>query len=202
MNATDRKFSVITSIAVPLPVENVDTDQIIPARFLRATSKDGFGEHLFNDWRYRSDGSENPDFVLNDPRRQGARILLAGRNFGCGSSREHAAWALRQWGLRVVVSSFFADIHRVNELNNFLLPVVVSEGFLRRMTEAVEADPSREVEVDLPRQTITLLSSGESETFPIDPYKKECLLMGLDDIDYLLRLADDTEAWERDNEKL
>jgi 3-isopropylmalate/(R)-2-methylmalate dehydratase small subunit len=180
-----QKFDIITSTCVPLPIENVDTDQIIPARFLKATSREGFGENLFRDWRYNADGTTNDAFVLNNPRYSG-QILVAGKNFGCGSSREHAAWAIADYGFRVVVSTFFADIHRNNELNNFVLPVVVSEGFLSRLFESIQADPKTEVRVDLPAQTITNLATGEQETFDINAYKKHCLLNGLDDIDYLL----------------
>ncbi len=180
-----QKFDIITSTCVPLPIENVDTDQIIPARFLKATSREGFGENLFRDWRYNADGTTNDAFVLNNPRYSG-QILVAGKNFGCGSSREHAAWAIADYGFRVVVSTFFADIHRNNELNNFVLPVVVSEGFLSHLFESIQADPKTEVRVDLPAQTITNLATGEQETFDINAYKKHCLLNGLDDIDYLL----------------
>lgn len=180
-----QKFDIITSTCVPLPIENVDTDQIIPARFLKATSREGFGENLFRDWRYNTDGTTNDAFVLNNPRYSG-QILVAGKNFGCGSSREHAAWAIADYGFRVVVSTFFADIHRNNELNNFVLPVVVSEGFLSHLFESIQADPKTEVRVDLPAQTITNLATGEQETFDINAYKKHCLLNGLDDIDYLL----------------
>jgi 3-isopropylmalate/(R)-2-methylmalate dehydratase small subunit len=180
-----QKFDIITSTCVPLPIENVDTDQIIPARFLKATSREGFGENLFRDWRYNADGTTNDTFVLNNPRYSG-QILVAGKNFGCGSSREHAAWAIADYGFRVVVSTFFADIHRNNELNNFVLPVVVSEGFLSHLFESIQADSRTEVRVDLPAQTITNLATGEQETFDINAYKKHCLLNGLDDIDYLL----------------
>lgn len=180
-----QKFDIITSTCVPLPIENVDTDQIIPARFLKATSREGFGENLFRDWRYNADGTTNDAFVLNNPRYSG-QILVAGKNFGCGSSREHAAWAIADYGFRVVVSTFFADIHRNNELNNFVLSVVVSEGFLSHLFESIQADPKTEVRVDLPAQTITNLATGEQETFDINAYKKHCLLNGLDDIDYLL----------------
>ncbi|WP_420187285.1 3-isopropylmalate dehydratase small subunit [Bacteroides pyogenes] len=190
------KFSVLTSTCVPLPLENVDTDQIIPARFLKATTREGFGENLFRDWRYHPDGSLNEDFVLNNPL-YGGRILVAGKNFGSGSSREHAAWAIADYGFRVVVSSFFADIHKNNELNNFVLPVVVTEGFLKELFDTVYADPKAEVEVDLPRQTITNKATGKSEHFEIDAYKKHCLMNGLDDIDFLLSNKDKIEAWEK-----
>ncbi len=190
-----QKFTTITSTCVPLPIENVDTDQIIPARFLKATSREGFGENLFRDWRYSADGRPNPDFVLNDPTYSGC-ILVAGKNFGSGSSREHAAWAIADYGFRVVVSSFFADIHKNNELNNFVLPVVVSEKFLAELFTSINADPKAEVKVDLAEQTITNISTGNSEKFDINPYKKLCLSEGLDDIDYLLSKRDDIESWE------
>lgn len=189
------KFSTITSTCVPLPMENVDTDQIIPARFLKATSREGFGDNLFRDWRYDKDGNPVKDFVLNDPTYSGC-ILVAGKNFGSGSSREHAAWAIHDYGFRVVVSSFFADIHKNNELNNFVLPVVVSEPFLAELFESIAANPRTEVKVDLPSQTITNLATGNSETFDINAYKKQCLSDGLDDIEYLLSKKDDIEAWE------
>lgn len=194
------KFDVITSTRVPLPMENIDTDQIIPARFLKATSREGFGDNLFRDWRFDSEGNPIAGFPLNNPIYSG-RILLAGKNFGCGSSREHAAWAIHDYGFRVVVSSFFADIHKNNELNNFVLPVVVSEAFLNELFNTVNADPKAEVKVDLPAQTITNLSTGNSESFEINGYKKHCLMHGLDDIDYLLTRKDDIVAWEskRDN---
>ena len=189
------KFDVITSTCVPLPMENIDTDQIIPARFLKATSREGFGDNLFRDWRFDSEGNPIAGFPLNNPIYSG-RILLAGKNFGCGSSREHAAWAIHDYGFRVVVSSFFADIHKNNELNNFVLPLVVSEPFLNELFNTVNADPKAEVKVDLPSQTITNLSTGNSESFEINGYKKHCLMHGLDDIDYLLTRKDDIVAWE------
>ena len=194
------KFDVITSTCVPLPMENIDTDQIIPARFLKATSREGFGDNLFRDWRFDSEGNPIAGFPLNNPIYSG-RILLAGKNFACGWSREHAAWAIHDYGFRVVVSSFFADIHKNNELNNFVLPVVVSEPFLNELFNTVNADPKAEVKVDLPSQTITNLSTGNSESFEINGYKKHCLMHGLDDIDYLLTRKDDIVAWEskRDN---
>lgn len=192
----DEKITVITSTAVPLPVENVDTDQIIPARFLKATSREGFGDNLFRDWRFDKEGNRIESFVLNDPRYSGS-ILIAGKNFGSGSSREHAAWAIHDYGFRVVVSSFFADIHKNNELNNFVLPVVVTEDFLNELFDTVFADPKAEIRVDLPHQTITNLSTGRSEQFDINPYKKHCLINGLDDISYLLSRKTDTEAYER-----
>lgn len=195
----EQKFNVITSTCVPLPLENVDTDQIIPARFLKATDKKGFGENLFRDWRYNKDGSLRKDFVLNDPK-YGGEILVAGKNFGSGSSREHAAWAIAGYGFRVVVSSFFADIHKNNELNNFVLPVVVSEEFLSELFKSIELDPKTEVTVDLPNQTITNNATGHKEIFDINGYKKQCLMNGLDDIDYLLRNKDKIERWEHLNE--
>ncbi len=189
------KFDTITSTCVPLPMENVDTDQIIPARFLKATSREGFGDNLFRDWRYDKEGNPIKDFVLNDPTYSGC-ILVAGKNFGSGSSREHAAWAIADYGFRVVVSSFFADIHKNNELNNFVLPVVVSEAFLAELFETINANPKAEIKVDLPAQTITNLTTGHSETFEINPYKKQCLMQGLDDIEYLLSKKEDIEAFE------
>ena len=193
-----QKFNIITSTCVPLPLENVDTDQIIPARFLKATTRDErfFGDNLFRDWRYNSDGTPNKDFVLNDPTYSGC-ILVAGKNFGSGSSREHAAWAIAGYGFRVVISSFFADIHKNNELNNFVLPVVVSEDFLQALFDSIKSDAKTEVEVDLPRQTVTNKATGQSEHFEINGYKKHCLMHGLDDIDYLLANKDRIEAWER-----
>ncbi len=193
-----QKFDIITSTCVPLPLENVDTDQIIPARFLKATDKKGFGDNLFRDWRYEKDGTPKKDFVLNDPRYGGC-ILVAGKNFGSGSSREHAAWAIAGYGFRVVISSFFADIHKNNELNNFVLPVVVSEGFLAELFDSINNDPKTEVVVDLPQQTVTNKATGRSEQFDINGYKKHCLMNGLDDIDYLLQNKDKIEAWEQRN---
>lgn len=191
-----RKFNVITSTCVPLPLENVDTDQIIPARFLKSTDKEGFGDNLFRDWRYNEDGSIKRDFVLNDSKYGGV-ILVAGKNFGCGSSREHAAWAIAGYGFRVVISSFFADIHKNNELNNFVLPVVVSEDFLAELFKSIEANPEMEVEVDLSNQIVTNKATGNSEHFDINGYKKYCLINGLDDIDFLLQNKDKIEKWER-----
>lgn len=189
------KFNIVTSTCIPLPMENVDTDQIIPARFLKATSREGFGENLFRDWRFDKDGNPIKDFVLNDPTYSGC-ILVAGKNFGSGSSREHAAWAIADYGFRVVVSSFFADIHKNNELNNFVLPVVVSEQFLSELFDSIAENPKTEVKVDLPEQVITNLSNGKSESFDINPYKKHCLINALDDIEYLLSKKDDIEAYE------
>ena len=193
-----QKFNGITSTCVPLPLENVDTDQIIPARFLKATDKAGFGANLFRDWRYDKEGNPIKDFVLNDPTYGGC-ILVAGKNFGSGSSREHAAWAIAGYGFRVVISSFFADIHKNNELNNFVLPVVVSEDFLKELFQSIKDNPKMEVEVDLPNQTVTNKSTGNSERFDINSYKKHCLMNGLDDIDYLLENKDKIEAWEQQN---
>lgn len=193
-----QKFNVITSSCYPLPLENVDTDQIIPARFLKATDKEGFGDNLFRDWRYNKDGSLKEDFVLNDPSYSGV-ILVAGKNFGSGSSREHAAWAIAGYGFRVVISSFFADIHKNNELNNFVLPVVVSEPFLQELFDSIEKNHQTLVRVDLPNQTVTNLATGNSEKFDINGYKKHCLMNGLDDIDYLIQNKDKIEAWERQN---
>ena len=191
-----QKFDIIVSTCVPLPLENVDTDQIIPARFLKATDKKGFGENLFRDWRYNKDGSLKKDFVLNNPKYKGC-ILVAGKNFGSGSSREHAAWAIAGYGFRVVVSSFFADIHKNNELNNFVLPVVVSEAFLQELFDSIYADPKMEVEVNLPEQTITNKATGKSEHFEINAYKKHCLMNGLDDVDFLVENRGKVEAFEQ-----
>lgn len=179
------KFQTITSTMVPLPIENVDTDQIIPARFLKATTREGFGDNLFADWRYEKDGSPKKDFVLNNPLYSGT-VLVAGKNFGSGSSREHAAWAIAGYGFRVVVSSFFADIFRNNALNNGVLPVIVSEKFLADLFASISKDAKTTVTVNLEEQTITNTATGQSESFDINPYKKECLLKGFDDIDYLL----------------
>jgi len=191
-----QKFNVITSTCVPLPLENVDTDQIIPARFLKATDKNGFGDNLFRDWRYNKDGSLNKDFVLNNPAYSGC-ILVAGKNFGSGSSREHAAWAIADYGFRVVISSFFADINKNNELNNFVLPVVVTEDFLQELFDSIAKDNHTEVRVDLPNQTVTNLVTGRSEHFDINGYKKQCLMNGLDDIDFLVANRSKTEQTEQ-----
>jgi len=190
------KFTTLESTYVPLPVENVDTDQIIPARFLKATSREGFGENLFRDWRYAPDGSENADFVLNKSEYSGS-VLVGGKNFGSGSSREHAAWAIHDYGFKVVVSSFFADIFQNNALNNGVLPVTVSPEFLADMFSSVEADKSQKVVVDLEKQVISL--NGKSEDFAINPYKKNCLLNGFDDIDFLLDRKEKIEAFEAKN---
>ena len=190
-----KQISIIKSTAVPLNIENVDTDQIIPARFLKATSREGFGKNLFRDWRYENDDESKPkkDFVLNEPLHKG-KILVAAKNFGCGSSREHAAWAIKDYGFDAVVSSFFADIFKNNSLNNFLLPVTVSESFLQKAFAAVEKDPSTKVEVNLEKQTINV--AGETESFEINSYKKTCLLNGYDDIDYLLSSKKEIEEFE------
>ena len=193
-----QKFDIITSTCVPLPLENVDTDQIIPARFLKATTREEqfFGDNLFRDWRYNADGTLNQNFVLNDPRYAGC-ILVAGKNFGSGSSREHAAWAIAGYGFRVVISSFFADIHKNNELNNFVLPVQVSEDFLAGLFQSIQNNPKTQVKVDLPNQTVTNLSTGRSESFEINAYNKHCLINGLDDIDFLVQNQDKTIEWEQ-----
>ncbi len=192
-----QKFNIIESTCVPLPLENVDTDQIIPARYLKETTREEkfFGAHLFQDWRFKANGEPNPAFVLNDPRYGGC-ILVAGRNFGNGSSREHAAWALAGYGFKVVISSFFADIHRQNELNNFVLPVTVDSDFLKELLDSIAADPLTRVRVDVGNQTVTNLATGRTATFPLDAYKKYCLMNGLDDIDYLLAHKKEIEAYE------
>lgn len=191
------KFQVLTSTYVPLPIENVDTDQIIPARFLKATTKEGFGDNLFADWRYDKEGNPKKDFVLNNPTYSG-QILVAGKNFGSGSSREHAAWAIGGYGFKAVVSSFFADIFRNNALNNGVLPVIVTPGFLAEIFDSVEKDPKATLTIDLEKQMITNNATKQSETFDINPYKKECLLKGLDDIDYLLSKKNQIESYEQD----
>ena len=196
-----QKFNIITSTCVPLPLENVDTDQIIPARYLKLTQKDGFGPCLFHDWRFNADGSEKKDFVLNNPDFKDAVILVAGKNFGSGSSREHAAWAIAGYGFRVVISSFFADIHKNNELNNFVLPVVVSESFLKELFDSINKDHKTQVRVDLPNQTVTNLATGKSEHFEINGYKKHCLENGLDDVDFLVQNRDKVEAWEKTHKR-
>ncbi len=190
------KFVTVQTSVVPLPIENVDTDQIIPARFLKATTKEGFGDNLFCDWRYDKDGQPKADFVLNNPTYSGT-VLVAGKNFGSGSSREHAAWAIAGYGFKAVVSSFFADIFRNNSLNNGVLPVQVSETFLSNLFKSIDADPKAEVRIDLKNQTITNINTGEYESFEINSYKKNCLLNGYDDIDYLLSLKDEIEAYEK-----
>ena len=189
------RFDILESTCVPLPLENVDTDQIIPARYLSATSREGFGENLFRDWRYDKSGNINNDFVLNDPRFKG-EVLVAGKNFGCGSSREHAVWAVAGYGFRAVVSSFFADIFRSNSLNNRLLPVVVPEEYLQELLIAVRENPDTRVRIDLGKQQFSILPDGEPVTFEINQYRKECLMKGLDDIDYLLSIRDVIAAYE------
>lgn len=181
------KFDVLESTCVPLPLENVDTDQIIPARFLSATSRQGFGDNLFRDWRYTKTGEENRDFILNKPEYNG-KILVAGKNFGSGSSREHAVWAIFDYGFRAVVSSFFADIFMGNALNNGLLPIVISDVLLKKLLDLIQKDPGTKVKINLEEQTFTILSTGDSVKFNINPYKKECMLKGLDDIDFLLSI--------------
>ena len=188
------KFTVLRSTAVPLPTENVDTDQIIPARFLKATERVGFGDNLFRDWRYDVEGNPKKDFVLNDSTYSG-KILVSGKNFGSGSSREHAVWAIYDYGFRCVVSSFFADIFKNNCLNIGVLPVTVSAGFVDKLFAAIQADPSTEIEVSIPAQTITLLSTGESESFDINEYKKDNMQHGFDDIDYLLNMSAEIDAF-------
>lgn len=190
------KFDKLTSTCIPLPIENVDTDQIIPARFLKATTKEGFGDNLFRDWRYDKEGNPKPEFVLNNPTYSG-EVLVGGKNFGSGSSREHAAWAIAGYGLRVVVSSFFADIFKGNALNNGVLPVQVSEAFLKQLFEAIKKDAKSTVTVDLPAQTITINSTGEKESFEINAYKKNCMLNGYDDIDFLLSNKTKIAEWEK-----
>ncbi|WP_242119061.1 3-isopropylmalate dehydratase small subunit [Aestuariivivens sediminicola] len=191
------KFNVLTSTAVPLPLENVDTDQIIPARFLKATERKGFGDNLFRDWRYNSDNLPKESFVLNNPMYSG-KLLVGGKNFGSGSSREHAAWAVYDYGFRCVVSSFFADIFKNNCLNVGVLPVQVSPEFLKQIFDAIYEDPKTEIEVNLPNQTITILSTGAKEIFEINSYKKENLLNGFDDIDYLQNMKDEIESFAND----
>ena len=199
MNKDDKemkqKFNVITSTCVPIELENIDTDQIVPACYLKATTREGFGKLLFRDWRYHEDGTEVKDFVLNDPKYKG-EILVAGKNFGSGSSREHAAWAIADYGFRVVISSFFADIHKNNELNNFVLPVVVSEAFLSHLFAAIRSDADTMVRVDVVNQSVTNLATGEQEHFELNGYKKFCLMNGLDDIDFLVANRDKVAAYE------
>jgi len=188
------KFNILKSTAIPLPIENVDTDQIIPARFLKATERKAFGDNLFRDWRYNTDGSPKEEFVLNNPLYSG-KILVGGKNFGSGSSREHAAWAIYDYGVRCVVSSFFADIFKNNCLNIGVLPVQVSPGFLEKIYQAIEADPKSELEVSLPDQTIAIVATGEKESFVIDGYKKHNMLNGFDDIDYLQAMKDEIQSF-------
>ncbi|MCR6719748.1 MAG: 3-isopropylmalate dehydratase small subunit [Chitinophagaceae bacterium] len=195
-----KEINIIHSTAVPLNIENVDTDQIIPARFLKATSREGFGKNLFRDWRFANDDENQPksDFVLNNPTYSG-KILIAAKNFGCGSSREHAAWAIKDAGFDVVVSSFFADIFKNNALNNFLLPVTVSDDFLQKLFAAAEKDPSVVIEVNLQEQSISIAGTSDRENFDINSYKKTCLLNGYDDIDYLISMREEIEAFEKQN---
>jgi len=190
-----KQINIIRSSAVPLNIENVDTDQIIPARFLKATTRDGFGQNLFRDWRYNPDGRPKKEFVLNNPKYHG-KILVAAKNFGCGSSREHAAWAIKDHGFDVVVSSFFADIFKNNALNNFLLPVTVSEDFLQKIFVTIGQNADAVIEVHLENQMITLTNSGDQEVFAINNYKKTCLLNGFDDIDFLLSIKKEIEKFE------
>ncbi|MFP4089285.1 MAG: 3-isopropylmalate dehydratase small subunit [Cyclobacteriaceae bacterium] len=190
------KFTTLTSTIVPIPTRNIDTDQIIPARFLKATTREGFGDNLFRDWRYDDQGAPVPDFVLNRPDVAG-RILVAGKNFGCGSSREHAAWAIYDYGFKVVVSSFFADIFKNNALNNGLLPVQISDAFLQKIFKLYEENPSLELTIDLEDQTLTVVGTGEQESFDINNYKKYCLTKGYDDIDYLISQQDKIIAYEQ-----
>ena len=191
-----QKFTTLRSTVVPLPIENIDTDQIIPARFLKATTREGFGENLFRDWRYDKEGNPKTDFVMNSPIYKG-EILVAGKNFGCGSSREHAAWAIDGAGFRAVVSSFFADIFRYNALNNGLLPVVVSEQMLAEFFKAAEQDAKMELYIDLPAQTIEIVGTDIKESFEIAPYKKECLMSGYDDVDFLVSIRSEIETFEK-----
>ena len=189
------KFDILESTCVPLPFENVDTDQIIPARFLSATSREGFGDNLFRDWKYNKRGEKNSEFVLNNPKYRG-KVLIAGKNFGSGSSREHAVWAIFDYGFRAVVSSFFADIFMNNALNNGLLPIVISEDLLKKLHEMIIKNPETKVKIDLDKQTFSIITTGDSVRFEINPYKKECLLKGLDDIDFLLSMKDLITAYE------
>ena len=191
-----QKFTTLRSTVVPLPIENIDTDQIIPARFLKAMTREGFGENLFRDWRYDKDGNPKADFVMNSPIYRG-EILVAGKNFGCGSSREHAAWAIDGAGFRAVVSSFFADIFRNNALNNGLLPVVVSEQMLAEIFAAAEKDAEMQLDIDLPAQTITIVGTDIKESFEIAPYKKQCLMSGYDDVDFLVSIRSEIESFEK-----
>jgi len=190
------KFQTLVSSVIPLPIENVDTDQICPARFLKATSREGFGDKLFRDWRYDKNNQPIASFVMNNPAYSG-KILVSGRNFGSGSSREHAAWAIADYGFKVVISSFFADIFKGNALNNFILPIQVTEEFLAKIFAVVEADPKAELKVDLENQEVIILATGEKTSFEINGYKKMCLLNGYDDVDYLLSIKDKIEAFEK-----
>ena len=189
------KFDILESTCIPLPFENVDTDQIIPARFLSATSREGFGDNLFRDWRYKKTGEKNSEFVLNNPKYSG-KVLVAGKNFGSGSSREHAVWAIFDYGFRAVVSSFFADIFMNNALNNGLLPIVISDELLIKLHDLIQKNPATKVKIDLEKQTFIIISTGDSVRFGINPYKKECLLKGLDDIDFLLSMKNLITGYE------
>lgn len=189
------KFDILESTCVPLPFENVDTDQIIPARFLSATSREGFGDNLFRDWRFTKSGEKNTEFILNNPAYQG-KVLVAGKNFGSGSSREHAVWAIFDYGFRAVVSSFFADIFMNNSLNNGLLPIVIPDDLLKKLHALLQEKPDTKVKIDLDKQTFTILSSGDSVKFAINPFKKECMLKGLDDIDFLLSMKNQIISFE------
>jgi 3-isopropylmalate/(R)-2-methylmalate dehydratase small subunit len=195
------KFTTITSTAVPLPIENIDTDQVIPARFLKATTRDGFGDNLFRDWRYDENNNPKKDFVLNNPQYKG-KVLVAGKNFGCGSSREHAAWAIGDYGFKVVISSFFADIFKSNSLNNGILPVEVSDKFLAEIFNEIKKNNNTKLVVDLEKQTVTIADSGASEKFDINQYKKICFLNGYDDIDYLLSIKTEIEKYEQQSKYL
>lgn len=193
-----KSINIIKSTAVPISIENIDTDQIIPARFLKATTREGFGKNLFRDWRYERGNDQHPiaDFPLNNPTYSG-KILVAGKNFGCGSSREHAAWAIKDYGFDVVVSSFFADIFKNNALNNFLLPVLITDDFLQQLFDAIYENPKTEIEVNLEEQFIKVVATGASQSFDINHYKKTCLLNGYDDIDYLLNMKSEIEDYEK-----
>ncbi|WP_160066701.1 3-isopropylmalate dehydratase small subunit [Sphingobacterium bovisgrunnientis] len=191
-----KKFEKLTSTVVPLPIENIDTDQIIPARFLKATTREGFGENLFRDWRFDNNNQPKADFVLNNPQYSG-QVLVAGKNFGCGSSREHAAWAIDDYGFKVVVSSFFADIFKGNALNNGVLPITVSEEFLEKIFAQVFIDANAQLVVDLEAETLTIAATGESFQFEINPYKKSCLINGYDDIDFILSHTDEIKSFEQ-----
>jgi 3-isopropylmalate/(R)-2-methylmalate dehydratase small subunit len=195
-----KTFTQLVSTVIPMPIENIDTDQIIPARFLKATSREGFGDNLFRDWRYETDNTPKADFVLNNPIYKSGKILVAGKNFGCGSSREHAAWAIGDYGIKVVVSSFFADIFKNNALNNSILPVQVSDDFLEKIFAQVAKDVNSTLKVDLENQTITITATGENEPVEINPYKKTCLINGYDDIDYLLNMREKIAEFEKNRE--
>jgi 3-isopropylmalate/(R)-2-methylmalate dehydratase small subunit len=195
------KFDILESTCIPLPLENVDTDQIIPARFLSATSREGFGDNLFRDWRYNKTGEKNYEFVLNNPKFTG-KVLVTGKNFGSGSSREHAVWAIFDYGFRAVISSFFADIFTNNSLNNGLLPVIIPEELLKKLHDLIQKDPSVKVKIDLEKQIFAIISTGDSVGFSINPYKKECLLKGLDDIDYLIGMRDLITSFETNKKQV